>query len=152
MTPTSTPPHHPGRRAALGTLAVLLAGPALAQQAPRDEGFQAFWQGFRAAALAGDLGAVARMSRLPVESRGELDDDPVLRLTAATFPPAFRRLLATVEDPASGRTVRDAIQAAAVPRLDRRNASPGQVRLDSLQFARGRDGWRLATIYRGPDE
>ena len=87
MTPTSTPPHRPGRRAALGTLAVLLAGPALAQQAPRDEGFQAFWQGFRAAALAGDLGAVARMSRLPVESRGELDDDPVLRLTAATFPP-----------------------------------------------------------------
>ena len=107
--------------------------------------------GRRAAALAGDLAAVARMSRLPVESRGELDDEPVLRLTAATFAPAFRRLLAAAEDPASGRTVRDAIQAAPVPRLGRRNASPGQVRLDSLQFGRGRDGWRLTTIHRGPD-
>lgn len=131
---------------------VLLASPALGQPAARDEGFHAFWQGFRTAALTGDLATVTRMSRLPVESRGELDDEPVLRLTAATFPPAFRRLLTTIDDPVSGRTLRDTIRDTMELRLDDRNASPGQVRLDSLQFERARDGWRLTTIYRGPEE
>jgi hypothetical protein len=147
MSPTATMP----RRLALAALAALSAAPALAQPAAREREFRAFWQDFRAAALAGDMAAVTRLSRLPVESRGELDDEPVLRLTAATLPPAFRRLLATVEDPAAGRTVRDMIRDTAEPRLDGRNASPGQVRLDSLQFARTRDGWRLAILYRGPE-
>ncbi|MCR0983116.1 hypothetical protein [Roseomonas populi] len=136
----------------MAVLLVLPATPVLGQSVLRDEAFFAFWQAFRAAVLAGDLEAVARMSRLPVESRGELDDEPVLRLTATTFPPAFRRLLATVDDPASGRTVLDGIRDTPRPRLDGRNASPGQVNLGSLQFGLGRNGWRLTTIYRGPAE
>lgn len=39
--------------------------------------------------------AVMRLSRMPVESRGELDGEPVRRLTVATFPAAFQRLLQT---------------------------------------------------------
>ncbi len=152
MPSTSMTSRHPGRRSALAILLALPAAPVLGQSTTRDEAFRAFWQAFRAAVLAGDLEAVARMSRLPVESRGELDDEPVLRLTAATFPPAFRRLLATVEDPGSGRTVLDGIRGTPRPRLDGRNASAGQVSLGSLQFGLGRDGWRLTTIYRGPAE
>jgi len=152
MPPTFMTQRLPGRRTALATLLALPAAPVLGQTVPRDEAFRAFWQAFRAAVLVGDLESVTRMSRLPVQSRGELDDEPVLRLTAATFPPAFRRLLATVEDPVSGRTVLDGIRDTPQPRLDGRNVAPRQVNLGSLQFGLGRDGWRLTTIYRGPEE
>ncbi|MBP0494260.1 hypothetical protein [Roseomonas indoligenes] len=134
-------------------LAAALSGarPAAAQRDSRAS-FAAYWHDFRAAVLAGDMGAVTRMSRLPLESRGELDDEPVRRLTAATLPSAFRRLLRTVEDVRTNRTVLEVIRDTPEPTLDPRNSAPDQARVSSLAFARGRDGWRLVTIYRGPEE
>ncbi|WP_338664379.1 hypothetical protein VQH23_04265 [Pararoseomonas sp. SCSIO 73927] len=132
--------------------ASLAIGPAVAQRDSRAATFFPFWREFRAAVLAGDMAAVTRMSRLPLESRGELDDEPVLRLNAAALPAAFRRLLRTVEDVERNRTVLEVIRDTPEPVLDSRNYAPDQVRISSLDFLRGRGGWRLVTIYRGPEE
>lgn len=145
-------PPRGGRRVLAAAALALATAPAAGRAAPENAGFQAFWQDFRRAVLAGDMAAVTRMSRLPVASHGELDDEPVLRLSASRLPPAFRRLLRRVDDPATGRSVLDRIRDTPQPRIDPRNAVPGQVRVDDLVFERGRDGWRLTTLYRGPDE
>ncbi|MCR0985064.1 hypothetical protein [Roseomonas populi] len=138
-------------RASLAAVSFVVR-PAAAQRDPRAASIAAFWRGFRAAVRAGDMAAVTRMSRLPLESRGELDDEPMRRLTAATLPAAFRRLLRTVEDVRNNRTVLDVIRDTPEPVLDPRNVAPGQARIGSLEFARGQEGWRLVTIYRGPEE
>ena len=62
-----------------------------------------------------DLEAVALITYLPMEGRGELEDEPVLRLTAATFLPAFRQLVAMVNDLGSGSTFLDRICDAPRP-------------------------------------
>ena len=142
----------PSRRSFLAAPLLLAAGSAVAQATRPAEEFRAFWQTFRAAALTGEMTAIARMSRLPVESRGELDDEPVLRLTAATLPAAFRRLLRTVEEVETGRTMLEVIRDTPEPRPDAASLRANQARVGSLEFLRGRDGWRLATLYRGPEE
>ncbi|WP_458095167.1 hypothetical protein [Roseomonas sp. WA12] len=146
----------PARRAMLAAItffaALHVSGPAGAQVARNAEEFRAFWQTFRTAALAGDMAAITRMSRLPVESRGELDDEPVLRLTATALPAAFRRLLRTVEEVETGRTVLQTIRDTPEPWGDPASLRANQARVGSLEFRRGREAWRLATIYRGPEE
>jgi len=142
----------PARRLLLAAPLLLAAGQAGAQSVPDDAAFRAFWQAFRAAALADDMVAITRMSRLPVESRGELDDEPMLRLTAATLPAAFRRLLRTVEEPETRRRVLDTIHDMPEPRVPGDELRAGQARVGSLVFRLGRNGWRLATIFRGPEE
>lgn len=107
--------------------------------------FAAFWPGFRAAALAHDAATLRAMSRATVISHGELDDDPVRRLPAASVPGAVAALLAAPDDDdAGGRPLRATLAGKADTAL-----TGGQHRVGPFVFAPGAQGWRLAEIYRG---
>jgi hypothetical protein len=113
--------------------------------------FNGFWTRFRAAALAGDAAALRAMSAPTVASRGELDDDAELKLAPAKVPAAVKAVLDKPDgaDP-QGRTLRQIIRTKTRFQPSEFDG-PDQQRVGDLEFQRGRDGWRLATIYRGAD-
>lgn len=134
MAPTMVPP----------TAAPAPAAPTLAGQDTAR--FDAFWPGFRRAALAGDTAALAAMADIPFRARGPLDDDPVVEYDRAAFVALLPLLLAA--DPGlSSRpsTMRALIESAsAVP--------PGAVdgdeaRVGEFVFTRRGGRWRFSRAY-----
>lgn len=53
-------------RATILCCCLLLGGEAAGQRAARGDGFDAFWQKFKAAVVGGDRAAVARLSKFPI--------------------------------------------------------------------------------------
>lgn len=137
--------------AACLTLAPPAAAAPAAGAAIASETLDGFWTRFRAAVLARDMRALAAMAAFPVEGRGELDDDPVLRITPAAFAREMDRALARAADDDGGPTLLAAIRAR--PHLPPREVSGGDhQRVGSLDFVRHAGRWRLATIYRGTEQ
>lgn len=128
--------------------------PAPPQAAPSRarEDFNGFWTRFRAAALAGDAAGLRALSAPVVVSRGEMDDDPELKLAPAKVPAAVKALMDKPDgaDP-QGRTLRQIVRSK-VRFQPSEFDSPDQQRVGDLEFQRGRAGWRLTAVYRGPDE
>jgi len=143
----------------LGAACSVGSSSADARQAPPvaavAESFAAFWQPFRTALLAGDAGQVATRTRLPLEERGILPDEPARRVARAELDSALKRVLA--QDSGMGRrtilTNRDLVAQTA----DVSRAAPGlqvigdSARLGGLEFARERRRWRLIRIYIAED-
>jgi hypothetical protein len=56
--------------------------------------FQEFWLAFRRALLSGDTATLQGMIQLPLEVRGELDDEAVRRISGRELQEVFDRVLA----------------------------------------------------------
>lgn len=119
------------------------------------QSFDAFWPAFRAAILAGDMEAVAGMTRLPIEVRGELDREPVRRAARSEMPRLLERALASD----TGLSLRAPLTNR---KLIERLEPPVQVthgvvwtedsaRVGAFAFGRTNAGWRLQQVYLPSD-
>lgn len=118
-----------------------------------DTGFIVFWPRFRQAALAGDAAGLKAMSAPAVLAHGDLDDEPVARLTPAQVPPVIARLMAMPDTlDAQGHTQRTLFESKArltAADLDGR----GEQRIGNLVFKPDAAGtWHLSDLYVGSDE
>ncbi|MFV0623283.1 hypothetical protein ACBY01_04620 [Sphingomonas sp. ac-8] len=114
-----------------------------------NEKFDAYWQRFRAAALAGDAAGVAAASAPEVTSHGILDSDPIATLSPQEVPAIVAGLLASEEpiDP-TGRTLRQVLGDAAAPQRD--GQPLGFRRVGPLTFQQIKGRWYLTEVY--PEE
>lgn len=138
-----------GNVAAMPAVSPAVPAPAATDQAG---GFAEFWPRFRQAALAGDAAALRSMSAPVVMAHGDLDDDPVKRLTPAEVPGAVAKVLAATDGmDAAGRTERAVLQAKA--KLDATDLNGvGQQRIGDFVFKSDRAGrWRLTDLYTSDD-
>jgi len=121
---------------------LITASACIAQPAAGD-GFAPFWTRFRAAALAGDMNALATLSRLPLKVGFDSDQDHPRAVDRSHFA-AFMRT--ELKCPSENGTVLDGLRAKTRPngRFDFHDAHRADV--GSFSFANGPGGWRLATI------
>lgn len=114
--------------------------------------FADFWSRFRQAALRGDGAALKAMSAATVLAHGELDDDPIRRLTPAQVPAAVAKVMAASDTlDAQGHTQRTLVQAT-----ERLSASDmdgrGEHRIGNFVFKAGAKGlWHLTDLYSGTE-
>lgn len=113
--------------------------------------FNSYWRELRPALLAANDESVARLTKFPFTVRGELDDDPVRSIERPAFPAILRQLLAQdvglspEPEPLSRYLKRvDTVPASAV--------TGTAVRVASMQFELGSDGWRFVGAYLGASE
>jgi hypothetical protein len=119
------------------------SGPAAA---PCCEDLRAFYERFRAAALATDVEQAANLTRFPLEVRGALDDSPSLRVTRNQFAHYFPALLdADIEESEPPISARQSFGEAVAP--DPKWIADESFRVANFQFEKGADGWRLAVVY-----
>jgi hypothetical protein len=111
-----------------------------------DHDFAHFWTDFRGAVLSGDRDAVVAMSRLPLEVRGTLDDEPPRLLDAAALHEALPDLLRQDAGlAASPRPMFQLVEGTPQPALPAPEAAGARV--GTFEFALGPDGWRLIRAY-----
>ncbi|KQM87356.1 hypothetical protein ASE67_06465 [Sphingomonas sp. Leaf23] len=120
------------------------ATPAASAQ---EQSFQAFWTKFRAAALANDAAGLAALSAPVVMQHGDLDDSPKVRLNPAQVGPVLRKLLDNPDNTnGEGQTQRQLVEATTTAKVDP-NWAKDRVRIGDMEFALGKNGWRLDQIY-----
>jgi hypothetical protein len=147
--PTEKPAAAPSAPAAAGAAAVSqplrAAAPEPKPPAADLSSFAAFWPEFRAALLASNVPALERMTRFPLEVKGELDDEPIRKVDRAKFPKLLQKLLAQKSQNDERRTVREDLQQTATPEMpapDRDNA-----RVNEFDFERVAGQWRFVLTY-----
>lgn len=143
--------------AAATAFAMLSGHPGLAQAAAQGSvatqaaDFQSFWEPFRKAVMNDDMAAIEAMVNFPLETKGELDDEPVKAIGKPAFAALFRTSLkqdANVRN-FSGSTL-DFVRANSVfPQADLDGS--GSQRIGSLVFQRQKNGWKLSMIYRSDE-
>ena len=111
--------------------------------------FAAFWQGFRTALLASDWGALERMSRFPVEVKGELDDEPVRKVERAGFTRLLQKLLHQKAQTNLRITVRESVEQMSKPEMPA--PSENWARVDEFEFERSAGQWRFVSTYLDSD-
>jgi len=94
MTPGFHAPRLVGPLLIIGLAVGLTIVPARAEtSSPQTDGFQKFWSEFRSAVMSGDKAKVSRLTRFPFETRGPLDDDPVIGHDRQWFLKAYEELM-----------------------------------------------------------
>lgn len=58
-----------------------------------EKDFDSFWTRFREAAVAGNFGEVAKRTQFPLQTRGEMDDQPVVTYSESEFEKLFTLFL-----------------------------------------------------------
>lgn len=144
---------HRTPRATLGRAAVLsalcavsaaMAAPPPATPCPEDA--QAYWASFRAAALKGDLEAVADLTKFPLEITGQLHDSEVHHIPRQQLRRWWPELLKA--DPGHAHVPSTMkIFVKAHPRLLDGFCSPGggQFNVANWTFLQEAEGWRFVT-------
>jgi len=108
----------------------------------------AFWSEFRRAMLADDIDRLSRMTRFPLEVRGETDADPVVRVDRAQLKGTVSRIIA--QDSGMGaqqETVRQFIERT--PSIKPTSVEPdgGAARVGDFVFERVDGRWLLVRVY-----
>lgn len=110
----------------------------------------AFWRGFRAAALTGDVERIMQMTHFPFTVAGELEDDPETRVARGGFPTVFEDVLRQYEYPdlRDSLTMRELIRNT--PRLESKhfNGENQHFHVGALYFGREDGRWQLLEAYR----
>jgi hypothetical protein len=143
-----------GNVASPDAVGAMNAAAAVVQEGPAatDASFQSFWPRFRQAALTGDAATLKTLSAPVVLGHGELDDDPVKKLTPAQVPDAVAKLMAAM-DPLDGKghTQRTLVQT-------KEQFAPGDMdggkeqRVGNFVFSNaGAKGWQLSGLYLGSE-
>jgi hypothetical protein len=126
----------------------LACAPASSESQPRAAGedFQAFWTGFRTAALANRTQDIAAMTRFPFEEKGVVDGIEPVSHTREAFLDRWNSLIAQ-DSGVGSSTMREFVAAnAAVPE---RAVAPsgGNARMGMFEFERTSQGWRFTAAY-----
>jgi hypothetical protein len=117
--------------------------------------FDQFWARFRRALLTGDMEAVAAVTRLPLEVRGELDTDPAYRASRAALAGVLTRAL-NADTGLSLRqhvTNRALIERVETPTSPMPGVSVGatSARVGAFAFKRSGLEWQLCRVYLSGD-
>jgi hypothetical protein len=122
--------------------------PPPVQEAALPEEFLTFWTNFRGAVLSGDQGAVAALVKFPFETRGQLDDAPVLTHDRDAFPGVLEKLLSQdpglTPEPSTMRQLIEANETAPAGALD---AGGQSARVGVFVFVLEDGHWRLTRGY-----
>lgn len=136
----------------VGVLLLTLMLPACTAQPPAaknaEEGFEGFWNGFRAAVLADDPQKVAAMTQFPFKTRGVMDSDPVASHERAGFLKLWDKLLA--QDPGLKRepeTMRQFIQRKTQIVATDLERTGSAARIASFVFEKVNDRWLFTMAY-----
>jgi len=133
------------RRAAILFLCILAIGCTTAGGSIQE--LPAFWNDFRTAALAEDIGRVAELTRFPLEVRGPDDSDPVVTRDRNGFAATFKQVLS---QDSGARAERETVkQFLERTRELPRNARSGEslARVGNFVFRRIDNRWLLVRIY-----
>ncbi len=130
----------------LARLAVLLfLALSVAHAEPKGPPRGRFWKDFRRAFLQEDFAVLAKMTRFPVEVKGLMDDDPILKVTKKQFERCFGLLFRRDTGlKVSGQNHRDFVQTMlqAPP-----SESEDSFRVADLVFEQGKKGFELVRFY-----
>jgi|GEM_PF-2557359 len=110
--------------------------------------FSDYWKEFRAAVLGRDFDRVFSLTEFPVETRGELDDDPVVEYTRSRFRPVWDLFLQQWAGDTAGKSELDVIRETQAPEA---KISHGQVRIADMVFFLSKGKWKLNFLYLQPD-
>jgi hypothetical protein len=115
---------------------------------PTVKSFEVFWKPFRAALLASDTNALAKMTRFPFRALSETDSEPEHGVQQAEFPRLVRRLLAQNTGLEVGGHESHLEYVKRLPRIHEDHLQGPSARVGDLQFAFfERDGWRFESAY-----
>lgn len=114
-----------------------------------DGDFQTFWTEFRRASLAGDLAAIEKMSKMPLEVRGVDDSIPARMCDAKELAKVYPALLAQTiyryqGDEVTESSLRDVLEQT--PSVAS-HAGEQDVRVEQFEFGRVDGRWRLVRAY-----
>lgn len=110
---------------------------------------QAFWTSFRGAVQQEDWPALARLCAQTLVVRGAVDDDPVKKITGGKMPAVLRQQMNQplfVDKGKPTRTLAGWVRETPVLAAEHWLAVD-QIRVHNLVFRKGREGWKLMTIY-----
>jgi hypothetical protein len=114
----------------------------------REKEFQKFWIIFRNAIISNDWNAIISNTHFPLETRGSLDDDPVIKIEKDRFRQVFEIFLQTAYSFPPIKTQYDKIK-------NKENVYPyitdDWYRLGNMQFKKIKGKWFLTFIYIEPD-
>jgi hypothetical protein len=115
-------------------------------QTPVPADAQSFYVALRSAALSGRTDSVAALVRFPLQTRGVMDGDPVLKHDARTFPKLLPKLL-DADAGVDGKTNMRQLLASK-PALTPNDANgKGRYRVANFVFERTKTGWRWVFAY-----
>lgn len=112
-----------------------------------------FWTAFQAAAASGEASQIASFVDFPFQTRGMMDDDPLVEYDEAQFAVLVPGLLKA--DPGLNKesTMQAMIAAtASVPADDLKQTSGKSFRVGDFVFDLGEQGWRFTMAFYDADQ
>lgn len=109
--------------------------------------FSLFWPAFRRAVMEQDTATILQLTHFPFETRGESDDDPVVRYEQADFLRLYPLLLSqpTGLSPESEETELDLVRTTM--KSDSLRPTEDFARLGALEFRKMDEHWKFAFAY-----
>lgn len=117
--------------------------------ASQDGDFQSFWVEFRRASLAGDLAAIEKMAKMPLEVRGADDSMAVRMCDAKMLAEVFPAILAQTIYRYQGDEVTELSLRVVLEKTPAVAIQEGQneVRVEQFEFGQVDGRWRLVRAY-----
>ena len=106
--------------------------------------FLKFWQTFRQAVIDYDTSKIISLTDFPLETRGEMDSDPIVKYDRKKFPKVFHAFLNQASGIIDG-TEFDLIEKTDNP--DKKYIQETYDRVGDLQFKYINKQWRLTFAY-----
>ncbi|QHT66450.1 hypothetical protein GXP67_07160 [Rhodocytophaga rosea] len=109
--------------------------------------FSLFWPAFRRAVMEQDTATILRLTHFPFETRGESDDDPVVRYEQADFLRLYPLLFSqpTGLNSEGEETELDLVRTTA--KSDSLRPTEDFARLGALEFRKIDEHWKFAFAY-----
>lgn len=117
---------------------------------PGDPDFAVFWADFRLAVMYKDMDSLKKLTRFPFETKGRLEEDPVVKRSARDFEGLYARMMET--DPGKSPmkdSMRELVSRVEYPR-EGANSERGEVQVGIFVFTKVKGKWLFtrATLER----
>jgi len=110
------------------------------------EDFFTFWKGFRNAVINSDSSKIISMTKFPFQTRGPLDDDPIVTYNSGKFIHIFNAFL----NQWNGQELNDTTELDDIKKTVTPNKNDIQkdlARVGDLVFNKNAKGWKLVLAY-----
>jgi hypothetical protein len=108
--------------------------------------FFSFWKGFRKAVIDSDTSKIILTTNFPFQTRGPLDDDPIVKYSNGKFLQVFKAFL----NQWTGQGLNDTTELDDIKRTvspDKNNIQKDIARVGDLVFNKTDKGWKLVFAY-----
>jgi hypothetical protein len=109
--------------------------------------FSLFWPAFRRAVMEKDTVRILQLTHFPFETRGESDDDPVVRYSQADFLRLYPLLLGQPTGLSLDGKETELDLLRTTLKSDSLRPTEDQARLGALEFRKIEDEWKFAFAY-----